>query len=589
MNLDGFTKYSRQTWKNSPDTTTPINANRLNHIEEGIQGNSDSLQDVLDSVSDDITNDPNKIASSAALYSLNENKVDKVDAMTWSQWFDSHRTGWRGGVTFPQFSTSQSPLGTKTGDNEDIVVQTSTATTKGRNDFENNQATNLMFNGLEVNGYVDEAGEPHITAVKGSPEFSRDGSNGDVYMAFLTPFYKRIYSDTEDGWEFADYQADDLKPWDGAVRLDGTYRSFYFMAKYPAVLNDDGIVASISGKALIRNVSHDNQISTFAKKGTQYCGMASTDVAWTQWMNDMKFANRNSQATLTGATSYYSQYPATVTETSTTRIIISKTNANSLVVGSAVSIGYGYNDSGKVGLDRGYENLHKYADDVKILRIEDYDDSNSAVYVDTTVAFSTEAVALTSSLSSPVYLSTMHWHSGSCNDVLGADGSPSNCTNGKEPFILSGVELGHGGCVIVSDIILSGAYDSDADTYAQTPYIVNDNRKINAGKLTDDYTAIGYTVSDSSNSWKYISKVGYDANYPFLQLPTEITASSSTGLCDGLYTGSRSAGLREFRWFGGLGGGAPAGLRFAGLDSGLSGGWWYGCARLSSLRRGKAA
>ncbi len=589
MTLDGFKEYSRQTWKNSPDTTTPINANRLNHIEEGIQGNSDSLKGVIDSVSDEIENDSNKIASSAALYGLDSRKADTVDTMTWDKWFDTHRTGWHGGVTFPQFSESQSPLGTKTGDNADIVVQTSTNTTKGRNDFENSQVTNLMFNGIEVNGYFDEAGEPHITAVKGSPEFSRDGSNGDVYMAFLTPFYKRIYTDTVDGWDFADHQVDDLKPWDGAVRQDGTYRSFYMIAKYPAVNDDNGVAASITGKAPIRSVSHDSQIATFAKKGTQYCGMTSTDVAWAQWMNDMKFANRNSQATLAGTTSYDFQYPATVTETSTTRIIISKTNAANLVVGSAVSIGYGYNDSGKLGLDRGYASLHKYADDVKILAIEDYDDSNSAVYVDTQVAFSTETVAITSSLSSPVYLSTMHWHSGSCNDVLGPDGSPSNCTNGKEPFVLSGVELGHGAYIVIADVILSGVYDSSADTYSQTPYIVDDNRKIVAAKLTDDYTEIGYTIPDTNNNWQYISKAGYDSDYPFLGMPVETKGSSSTGFCDATTTGTRSTGLREFLWFGSLGSGSGAGLRYARLSNGLSWGRWSFCARLSSLRRGKAA
>lgn len=519
-------------------------------------------------------------------------KVDKDDAMTWSQWFDLHRTGWHGGVTFPQFSSSQSSLGTKTGDNADVVVQTSTATTKGRNDFADKPVTDLMFNGLEVNGYIDEDGEPHITAVKGSPEFSRDGSNGDVYMAFLTPFYKRIYSDTEDSWDFADHQLDGMKPWDGAVRPDGTYRSFYFVAKYPGVYNSKNIVSSISGKKLIRNVSHNNQINMFAKKGTQYCGMTSTDVAWAQWMANMKFANRNSGATVMGATnSYYLQYPATVEESDVKRIIISKANAKNLLVGSFVSIGYGTAYNGTVDLDRGRSNnLHKYADDVEILKIEDYDDNNSAVYVDAPETFSTAPVALTDSLTSKVYLSTMNWHTGSCDEVLGPDGSPTSCTSGKEPFVLSGVELGHGGYMVIADIIMSGVYDSDTDTYSQTPYIVNDNRKITgSNKLTDDYVKLGITVPDTSANWKYISKEGYDARYPFAQFPVEIAGSSTTGFCDGVHTGERNTGLRECLWFGPLGGGAPAGLRCLGLNGVLSWNGWHYCSRLSSLRRGVAA
>ena len=615
MKLDNVKDYSEQSWKNAPDKTTPINADRLNHMEAGIKSAADGVKAIIDAVKDEITDDANKIPSMAALYgvnkkvgtdalpegmgdlvrgitTLNDKKADKEDAITWSQWFDLHRTGWHGGVTFPQFASSQSPLGTKTGDNADVVVQTSTATTKGRNDLADKPVTDLMFNGIEVNGYVDEDGEPHITAVKGSPEFSRDGSNGDVYMAFLTPFYKRIYNDMEDSWDFADHQLDGMKPWDGAVRQDGTYRSFYFVAKYPGVYNDENIVSSISGKKLIRDVSHNGQISMFAKKGTQYCGMTSTDVAWAQWMSDMKFANRNSGATMMGAmNSYYLQYPATVEESDVKRIIISKANAKNLLVGSFVSIGYGTAYNGIVDLDRGRSNNpHKYADDVEILKIEDYDDNNSAVYIDAPETFSTAPVALTDSLTSKIYLSTMHWHTGSCDEVLGPDGSPTSCTSGKEPFVLSGVELGHGGYMVIADIIMSGVYDSDADTYSQTPYIVNDNRKITgSSKLTDDYVKLGIAVPDTSGNWKYISKEGYDARYPFAQFPVEIAGSSTTGFCDGVHTGERNTGLRECLWFGSLSHGAHAGLRCLSLNNVLSWGWWHYCSRLSSLRRGVAA
>ena len=240
-------------------------------------------------------------------------------------------------------------------------------------------------------------------------------------------------------------------------------------------------------------------------------------------------------------------------------------------------------------MDRGYQYFHKYADDVKILKIEDYDDSNSAVYVDAPNAFSTESVSLTDTLTSPVYLSTMHWWSGACDDVLGPDGSPSNCTSGKEPFVLSGVELSHGAYTTISDIILSSVYDSDADTCSQTPYIVNDNRKIANNKLTDDYVKLDITIPDTNDSWKYISKEGYDPRYPFLQLPIEATGSSTTGFCDGLHTGKRTTSLREFLWGGALSVWSYAGLRCSGLDGTLGGGRWYCCSRLSYLRRGVAA
>ena len=39
--------YSKQTWKDLPDQTTPINAERLNHMETGIYNNSTGLEDKI--------------------------------------------------------------------------------------------------------------------------------------------------------------------------------------------------------------------------------------------------------------------------------------------------------------------------------------------------------------------------------------------------------------------------------------------------------------------------------------------------------------------------------------------------------------
>ena len=517
-------------------------------------------------------------------------KMSKDDAMSWSQWFDLHRTGWHGGVKFSRFGTSQSVIGTGTGDNADLVAETSTNTSAGRNDYKNQSVTDLMFNGIVVNGYIDEDGDPHITAVKGSPEFAADGSNGDVYVAYLTPFYKRIYTDTEEGWDFSDHPEDGMEPWDPAVRPDGTYRSYYFVAKYPGVDGTDGNVASISGKKLIRSVSHNSQITRIRAKGEQYCGWTSRDCVWAMWMCDMKFKTKDSGSKLKGAiNNYYYQYEATVKEENVKRIIISKANANNLIVGSCVSIGYGTIYNGTVDWDRGRSsNPHKYADCVRITKIDTYDDNNSAVYVDVDEPFDTTDVALSDSLTSPVKISTMPWWSGTCDDVQGPDGSPTSPTGGREPFVLSNVELGHGAYTVVSDVILDSVYDSGADKQTITPYIVDDSRKI-ATSVTDDYTEIGYKLPSTDNTWKYISELGYDPRYPFLQLPTEVNASTSTGYADGLHTGAKNTSLREWLWFGCLWGSSNSGLRCVDAAYGLGATWWPFSLRLSSLRRGVAA
>ena len=72
MTISGFTAYVKQLWKNKPDTSTPLSADRLTHLEEGIKGNSDAIEKIATAVVDQIVNDPNKIASMAALYSVNQ-------------------------------------------------------------------------------------------------------------------------------------------------------------------------------------------------------------------------------------------------------------------------------------------------------------------------------------------------------------------------------------------------------------------------------------------------------------------------------------------------------------------------------------
>lgn len=78
MNLSNFVAYVKQAWKNKPDTSTPLSAERLTHQEEGIKGNSDAIQELAADVVSQIVNNPDKIASMAALYAVNQ-KVTTLD------------------------------------------------------------------------------------------------------------------------------------------------------------------------------------------------------------------------------------------------------------------------------------------------------------------------------------------------------------------------------------------------------------------------------------------------------------------------------------------------------------------------------
>jgi len=98
MTISGFVAYVKQVWKNKPDTSSPLSAERLNTIEGGIKGNSDAIEAIAAAVVNQIVNDPNKIASMAALYSVNSQVtqlnsdlviVNSGIAVASSKWLDS--------------------------------------------------------------------------------------------------------------------------------------------------------------------------------------------------------------------------------------------------------------------------------------------------------------------------------------------------------------------------------------------------------------------------------------------------------------------------------------------------------------------
>ena len=80
MTLNSFVAYVKQFWKNKPDASTPLSAESLTHMEEGIKGNSNAIETIAAAVVNQIVNDPDKIASMAALYSVNQ-KIGDVSKL----------------------------------------------------------------------------------------------------------------------------------------------------------------------------------------------------------------------------------------------------------------------------------------------------------------------------------------------------------------------------------------------------------------------------------------------------------------------------------------------------------------------------
>ncbi|QBP31705.1 hypothetical protein SEA_PIPER2020_25 [Mycobacterium phage Piper2020] len=58
--------YSKQSWENVPSTNTPLSADRLNHIEDGIEGAHEGLDDKADLAHDHVLADVTDVTSTGA-------------------------------------------------------------------------------------------------------------------------------------------------------------------------------------------------------------------------------------------------------------------------------------------------------------------------------------------------------------------------------------------------------------------------------------------------------------------------------------------------------------------------------------------
>lgn len=513
-----------------------------------------------------------------------------------------HKDGKKYGVHFDNYDVTPSSNGTRLFDAVGMTAAPSTNTVRAVNDFDGKGC----FAYLEVNGSVDENGDFQVQYIKDiDNEFSR--TKYDTWCLYLTQYvYRKFDSNGEDTVISDTRHSAEWLPEGGAIRPDGTIRPFVAIAKYMASEEWGGRAASVSGgipgwyerksndakpdeglEAWLefRNYSFASALTHMREKGTQYCAETSQDSERMTRLMEIAFATRHSQSVMAGCTNYYLQYAATVQEADAERIIISKNNAKNLVVGSTVSIGNAnaLNGEGKPNNDRGQSGIHEKANRVRITKIEDYDDNNSAVYVDNGGQKFSTAPTSVSGVTCETIISTMPWNTGGCDNVLGSCGSPTSNTNNKEPYILFGVEMSSGFWEVKGNTVMK------IENHVMRPYICYDCTKMTtAGATTDDWVALGYVIPDNKGNWKYISKLGYSADDPEVRYPVEVAATSSTGYADGLYTENLETtgdGQREVLGSGYLGGGTIDGRRGADLGGGLGIGWWNYAARLSACGR----
>ena len=538
-------------------TATSLDTSLGTKITEGTQLQED-LQETGETAVTNIQAEANKqIQNIAAAGGGIENAL--------SNFFALRRTGKVYTTRIYKYDTSTSPTGVKLNDNEGLVRKPSTNTTIGQDDYREIG----LFMHFPCNFIVDDNGFIHITALQGQPDFKKTGKVdvGEVTMS--------AWVGITDNPEYVDYHYSDspnealgLVPMGESINPDGTLSPFMVHGKYGAG-DIDGVPYSSAGLILANGsqkggkpISHTGMIAYMKKKGSRYVGTTNWDLFYKQLMLIILYATINSRSVMTGCNSYTSQEMATVAETGVTRVILPKAKANNYIVGSYVSVGDIGSNTNK---DRYYAYMHNSAYDVKILKIEPVDDTNSAVYVDAEPFDTTLTTCI----------STMPWRTGSTDSVLGSDGSPFSNTDNRNPFKIQGIETGYGAYEVLSNVFMDIVTDEDG-TPKRDVYICMDasllTTDMNAAKTR--YKKVAAQVTYTAESWKYISKCFVDPALGIM-VPTETKAGSTTGFCNGLYTDSSTSGQREWLSLGALNFGTLYGLWLLYASRGVGSADWY--------------
>lgn len=479
-----------------------------------------------------------------------------------------------------KFASNPTSTGEKLLDNAGLVFEPSTDTEEGQDDYLNGQ--NPLFEWCNVNYVRDADGTARPTAIEGTNGYKTEGAV-DVGAMQMSFWWKWDTSNAEyDLITISDTPHEELGlvPWPECVKADGTIVPWCIGSKYVSGTASDGKLRSQPGLKPTRNQSHNNMITNYQSKGEGYWGAGAERNTFQIIFNLIKGATKNSQSLFAGCTNYNYQYEAAVQSADAhTYFPVTNAQANNLVVGSYVSVGYGGNNNGTANIDRGQSTVHAYADDVKILSIEDLDENNKAIYLDIPEesAFNTQPHVYTEDFSAPIILSTMHWRSGATDSVKGRhDGSPGSNTNGKYPYRVQGREYAVGAYIVASNTVMDLQEDYTKHVLVASKGVAHSSSD---ATIRSTYEHIGTipVAEDGNNADWWIGDCGFDVDTG-LWYPSAEGSGSSQGYGDRVYAGGAGAtsGTREYLQGGALWGGAYAGSACLDCRYGLGyGNWGY--------------
>ena len=491
--------------------------------------------------------------------------------------FAMQRTGKVYTVRFPLWETSQVATGEKLDDNEGLVMEASTLTEKGRDDYSNIP----LFKTYDCN--VEQfLGKPKISAMRGDKEF--DSKEKDTFVLGMS-YYHKFW--IQDGYMY--YSRSD-SPHEGYVvcseaKKKNGERPFCLYAKYVTGANSKGELGSFYGKNPTRSkFSFNSSLSEAKKRGTGYIFGCSADYAYIQNTFMLKYANKNWNTVLGGNFgSANNQFLVSKPESDTKRVVLTKANAEKFPIGSCVSVGDLGQDTNK---DRGNAKIHNICDNAKVIDIVDVDRTNKALVLDIKNNITTTTTT---------WVTSMHWRSGFSDRIKGTDGCPcdtkSQISSMCYPTVFQGIELTVGGYEVLGNAFM----DTLTDPLVRDAYVCDDSEKLtnNVTTAKASWKKVAKQLAvEKNNAWCYGTELHMDLESG-INVITKAGASgsgSNTGFCDGVYFDDGVNTQREFLLLGALWIGGVSGAFCSDGDVGLGSAWWAVLARLSlSIYRGEFA
>ncbi len=502
-------------------------------------------------------------------------KTPHIDTV--KNYYNIQRTGKVYQTKIWKFATNPTSTGEKLLDNAGLEFEPSTDTTERKDDYLN--GNHPLFEWVHCNYKRNDDGTAYPVATEYDDNYATTGSVdvGAMQMSFYwnwdasNPEYDLVTISDMPNEKYG------LKPWTECKCADGTVLPWCIGSAYVSGIASDGLLRSQPGLKPERKQSHNNMITNYQKKGKGYWGAGAERNTFQIIFNIIKGATKNSQSLFQGCTGYSFQYSASIESADAhTYFPVTNDQAKNILIGSYVSVGYGRLDDKQTGvnLDRYYDDIHKYADDVKVLRIETLDENNKAVYLDIETGFNTTPIKLSDTVNAPITITSMHWWSGSTDAVIGRhDGSYVSNTDGKHVYRVQGREYAVGAYIVASDTITEAQEDFSRKVYVAQKGIAHSSSD---ATIKSTYKYIGSMPAYEKGSY-CVGDVAVDLDTGAFYA-SSIGSSTSTGFADYIYqNGGEKSGTREYLMGGSLWDWSYAGGSFVLCWDSLSYWLWFYC------------